>query len=42
MKPFRTNGRAIPAPDAHHGRKDADLGRGFYLTPEELAKGGTR
>ena len=25
----------ISQPDIHHGRKNADFGQGFYLTPDE-------
>ncbi|MCR4657282.1 MAG: DUF3990 domain-containing protein [Lachnospiraceae bacterium] len=31
---FHTSDREIKNPDIHHGRKNADFGWGFYLTPD--------
>ncbi len=34
MKLYHTSDRAIREPDVHYGRKNADFGQGFYLTPD--------
>ena len=34
MKLYHTSDREIRNPDIHHGRKNADFGWGFYLTPD--------
>ena len=34
MKLYHTGDREIRYPDIHHGRKNADFGWGFYLTPD--------
>ncbi len=34
MKLYHTSDREIVHPDIHHGRKNADFGWGFYLTPD--------
>ena len=34
MRLYHTGDRAIPEPDIHYGRKNADFGQGFYLTPD--------
>lgn len=34
MKLYHTGKIEIPEPDIHHGRKNADFGWGFYLTPD--------
>ncbi len=31
---YHTSDREIPRPDIHYGRKNADFGWGFYLTPD--------
>ena len=31
---YHTSDREIRKPDIHHGRKNADFGWGFYLTPD--------
>ncbi len=31
---YHTSGREIKNPDIHYGRKNADFGWGFYLTPD--------
>ena len=31
---YHTSDRQIQKPDIHHGRKNADFGWGFYLTPD--------
>ena len=31
---YHTSDRTIQNPDIHHGRKNADFGWGFYLTPD--------
>lgn len=31
---YHTSDREIPRPDVHYGRKNADFGQGFYLTPD--------
>ena len=31
---YHTSDREIVYPDIHHGRKNADFGCGFYLTPD--------
>ena len=31
---YHTSNQEIRNPDIHHGRKNADFGRGFYLTPD--------
>ena len=31
---YHTSDREIQNPDIHHGRKNADFGGGFYLTPD--------
>ena len=31
---YHTSDRVIQSPDIHHGRKNADFGWGFYLTPD--------
>ena len=31
---YHTSNREIVSPDIHHGRKNADFGWGFYLTPD--------
>lgn len=35
MKLYHTSDREIKNPDIHHGRKNADFGWGFYLTPDK-------
>ena len=32
---YHTSNREIQIPDIHHGRKNADFGWGFYLTPDQ-------
>ena len=32
---YHTGFDQIPCPDIHRGRKNADFGQGFYLTPEQ-------
>ena len=32
---YHTSDREIRIPDIHHGRKNADFGWGFYLTPDK-------
>ena len=32
---YHTGFEQIPHPDLHRGRKNADFGQGFYLTPEQ-------
>ena len=32
---YHTSDREIKNPDIHHGRKNADFGWGFYLTPDK-------
>ncbi len=32
---YHTSDREIQHPDIHHGRKNADFGWGFYLTPDK-------
>jgi hypothetical protein len=32
---YHTSDREIHIPDIHHGRKNADFGWGFYLTPDK-------
>ena len=32
---YHTSDREIRNPDIHHGRKNADFGWGFYLTPDK-------
>ena len=40
---YHTSDREIRNPDIHYGRKNADFGWGFYLTPDRvLASGGNR
>lgn len=34
MKLYHTGTMEIRNPDIHHGRKNADFGQGFYLTPD--------
>ncbi len=34
MRLYHTGDRAIPEPDIRFGRKNADFGQGFYLTPD--------
>lgn len=34
LRLYHTGERAIPEPDIHFGRKNADFGQGFYLTPD--------
>lgn len=34
MRLYHVGDRAIPEPDVHYGRRNADFGQGFYLTPE--------
>ena len=34
MRLFHTSDREIRRPDIHYGRKNADFGWGFYLTPD--------
>lgn len=34
MRLYHTGYQAIPAPDVHHGRKNADFGQGFYMTQD--------
>ncbi len=34
MKLYHTSDRIIEKPDIHYGRKNADFGQGFYLTPD--------
>ncbi len=31
---YHTGFQEIRTPDVHHGRKNADFGQGFYLTPD--------
>ena len=31
---YHTSDQEIRKPDIHHGRKNADFGWGFYLTPD--------
>lgn len=31
---YHTSDREIQKPDIHYGRKNADFGWGFYLTPD--------
>ena len=31
---YHTSNREVVSPDIHHGRKNADFGWGFYLTPD--------
>ena len=31
---YHTSNQIIKDPDIHHGRKNADFGWGFYLTPD--------
>ena len=31
---YHTSNQIIEHPDIHHGRKNADFGWGFYLTPD--------
>ncbi len=33
MRLYHVGDRAIPEPDVHYGRRNADFGQGFYLTP---------
>jgi len=35
MRLYHTGFLEIPEPDIRHGRKNADFGQGFYLTPDE-------
>ncbi len=35
MKLYHTSDQIIRKPDIHFGRKNADFGWGFYLTPEK-------
>ncbi len=35
MKLYHTSKVEIQTPDIHHGRRNADFGPGFYLTPEK-------
>ena len=35
MKLYHTSQAEIRTPDVHHGRKNADFGPGFYLTPDK-------
>ena len=35
MHLYHTSDREIRIPDIHHGRKNADFGWGFYLTPDK-------
>lgn len=35
---YHTSDREIQNPDIHIGRKNADFGWGFYLTPEEALR----
>lgn len=35
MKLYHTGTIEIPHPDIRHGRRNADFGQGFYLTPDE-------
>lgn len=32
---YHTSDREIHIPDIHHGRRNADFGWGFYLTPDK-------
>ena len=34
MKLYHTSSVEIREPDIHRGRKNADFGQGFYLTPD--------
>ena len=34
MKLYHTGALVIQEPDVRHGRKNADFGQGFYLTPD--------
>jgi len=34
MKLYHASDRIIEHPDVHYGRKNADFGQGFYLTPD--------
>ncbi len=34
MKLYHTSDKEIREPDVHYGRKNADFGQGFYLTPD--------
>ncbi len=34
MRLYHTGQTVIDVPDIHHGRKNADFGQGFYLTPD--------
>ncbi len=34
MKLYHTSNTEIRKPDIHHGRKNADFGQGFYLSPD--------
>lgn len=34
MRLYHVGTLAIPRPDVRHGRKNADFGQGFYLTPD--------
>ena len=34
MKLYHTGTLVIHEPDVHYGRKNADFGQGFYLTPD--------
>lgn len=34
LKLYHTSDREIPAPDLKRGRKNADFGQGFYLSPD--------
>ena len=34
MRLYHTGYEEIREPDIHHGRKNADFGWGFYLTPD--------
>ena len=34
MRLYHASNVRIPEPDIHHGRRNADLGQGFYLTPD--------
>ena len=35
MRLYHTGTMVIKDPDIHHGRKNADFGQGFYLTPDK-------
>ncbi len=35
MQLYHTGFQEIRTPDVHHGRKNADFGQGFYLTPDQ-------